>query len=134
AGERVEDPTSHPATAGIAASLAELYDMQHDPELAAELTYASPSSGEPVGLSFLETITKEDLQRRSRMHKLWADSSMGFIGRSPDYLNVNLMAIARAATYFAQNDQRFGANVSRYYEYVRENDLCLTHALTNPQV
>ena len=134
AGERVEDPTSHPATAGIARSLAELYDLQHDPELTADLTYTSPSSGEPVGLSFLETTTKDDLRRRSKMHKLWADSSMGFIGRSPDYLNVNLMAIARAASYFAQNDQRFGDNVDRYYQYVRENDLCLTHALTNPQV
>src|SRR5690554_4875260 len=81
-GERVDDPTTHPATAGIAGSIAELYDLQHDPELAAELTYASPSSGEPVGLSFLETTTKDDLRRRSRMHKLWADSSMGFIGRS----------------------------------------------------
>ena len=133
-GERVTDPTSHPATAGIARSIAALYDLQHDPELSDQLTYESPSSGDRVGLSFLETTTKDDLRRRSRMHKAWADASLGFIGRSPDYLNVNLMAVARAASYFERNDPRFGDNVRRYYEHVREHDLCLTHALTNPQV
>src|SRR5690606_37610218 len=33
-----------------------------------------------------------------------------------------------------QNDPRFGENMRHYYEHVRENDLCLTHALTNPPV
>src|SRR5690554_272367 len=133
-GERVEDPTTHPATASIARSIAELYDLQHQPELVDVMTYESPSSGERVGLSFMETTTREDLTRRSRMHKVWADHSLGFIGRSPDYLNVNLMAAARAADYFAQNDPRFGENIRNYYRHVRDNDLCLTHALTNPQV
>jgi len=133
-GERVEDPTTHPATASIARSIAELYDLQHQPELVDVMTYESPSSGERVGLSFMETTTREDLTRRSEMHKVWADHSLGFIGRSPDYLNVNLMAAARAQSYFERCDPRFGENIRRYYEYVRENDLCLTHALTNPQV
>lgn len=133
-GQKVEDPTTHPATANVARSIAHLYDLQHRPELVDTMTYDSPSSGERVGMSFLEPTSREDLHRRARMHKVWADASLGFIGRSPDYLNVNLMAAARAAPYFEQNDPRFGGNMRRYYEYVRENDLCLTHALTNPQV
>jgi len=133
-GERITDPTAHPATAGAARSIAALYDLQHRPDLRDRLTYESPSSGERVGISFMETTTTEDLQRRSAMHKTWADASLGFIGRSPDYLNVNVMAAARAASYFEQNDPRFGDNARNYYLYARENDLCLTHALTNPQV
>lgn len=132
-GERVKDPTTHPATAGIARSIAELYDLQHRRDLEGVMTYEVEGVGR-VGMSFLETRTKEDLKRRSRMHKVWADHSLGFIGRSPDYLNVNLMAAARAADYFAQCDPRFGENIKNYYRYVRDNDLCLTHALTNPQV
>jgi 4-hydroxyphenylacetate 3-monooxygenase len=132
-GERVKDPTTHPATAGIARSIAELYDLQHRRDLVDVMTYEVEGVGR-VGMSFLETTTKEDLRRRSRMHKVWADHSLGFIGRSPDYLNVNLMAAARAADYFAQNDPRFGENIRNYYRHVRDNDLCLTHALTNPQV
>ena len=133
-GERITDPTAHPATAGAARSIAALYDLQHRPDLRDRLTYESPSSGERVGISFMETTTTEDLQRRSAMHKTWADASLGFIGRSPDYLNVNVMAAARAASYFEQNDPRFGDNARNYYLHARENDLCLTHALTNPQV
>lgn len=133
-GERVEDPTTHAAMAAVARSIADLYDLQLEPHLQDVMTYQSPSSGERVGMSFLETTSEGDLQRRAEMHKVWADYSLGFIGRSPDYLNVNLMAAARAASYFEQCDPRFGENIKRYYEYVRENDLCLTHALTNPQV
>lgn len=133
-GERVKDPTTHPATAGIARSIAELYDLQHRRDLVDVMTYRLDDGDGRAGMSFIETRTKEDLKRRSRMHKVWADHSLGFIGRSPDYLNVNLMAAARAADYFAQNDPRFGENIRNYYRYVRDNDLCLTHALTNPQV
>ncbi len=130
-GERVADPTTHPATANAAASIAHLYDLQHRPELIDTMTYPSPTTGERVGLSFLEPSSRWDLERRARMHKVWADASLGFIGRSPDYLNVNLMAAARAAAYFGG---RYGEHMRAYYEHVRENDLCLTHALTNPQV
>ena len=76
----------------------------------------------------------EPLERRAKFHKRWADYCLGYMGRTPDYMNVNLMAAARAAEYFSENDPRFGENMRRYYEYVRENDLVLTHALTNPQV
>jgi len=55
------------------------------------------------------------------------------MGRSPDYLNRAAMAFAAAAEYCGQNDPRFADNVRRYYELVRERDLCLTHTLINPQ-
>ena len=51
-GERVKDVTTHPGLAGGARAIAALYDMQHDPAFRAEMTYTSPSTGEPVGLSF----------------------------------------------------------------------------------
>ena len=133
-GEQVADPTTHPATAGMAKSLAALYDLQHRPELVDTMTYESPTSGDRVGMSFIVPETVEDLQRRSVMHKVWADASLGFIGRSPDYINVNLMAAGMAPTYFEQCDPRFGKHVTDYYVHVREHDLALTHALTNPQV
>ena len=132
-GERVGDPTMHPAFRNIVRSVATLYDMQHDPALRDEMTYISPSSGEPVGLSFITPRAPDDLARVRKMMKRWADYSGGMMGRSPDYLNRALMAYAAAADYMTANDSRFGDNVRRYYEYVRERDLCLTHTLINPQ-
>ena len=132
-GQQVEDVTRHPAFRNVIRSLAALHDMQHDPALREEMTYVSPSSGQRVGLSFLVPRSREDLARVRAMMKRWADYSGGMMGRTPDYLNRSLMAYATAADYCAENDPRFGDNIRRYYEYVREHDLVLTHTLINPQ-
>ena len=133
-GERVTDPTTHPSTRNAVNSLAALYDMQHSPELVEKMTVTSPTSGDLVGRSFGIPRSKEDLCRRSEMHKVWADASLGHMGRTPDYMNVNVMAAGTAGEYFAQIQPRFGENIANYFEYVRENDLTLTHALTSPQI
>jgi 4-hydroxyphenylacetate 3-monooxygenase len=131
--ERVADPTQHPAFRNVVASLAALYDMQHDPALRDAMTYVSPSSGERVGLSFITPRSHDDLVHVREMMKRWADFSGGMMGRAPDYLNRAVMAFGAAADYCGANDPRFGQNARRYYEYVRERDLCLTHTLINPQ-
>ena len=54
-GEKVEGKiTEHPAFRNIAQSMAHLYDMQHDPHLQPDMTYRSPSTGNLVGLSFMQ--------------------------------------------------------------------------------
>jgi 4-hydroxyphenylacetate 3-monooxygenase len=131
--ERINDVTAHPALCRGAQSVAHLYDMQCDPSQIDEMTYVSPSSGDRVGLSHIQPRSRQDLERRSRMMLAWARWSGGMLGRSPDYLNANVAAAAAAAGFFAQNDARFGENMRRYYEHVRENDLALTHTLINPQ-
>jgi 4-hydroxyphenylacetate 3-monooxygenase len=133
-GQLVEDPTQHPKTRNAVRSLAALYDLQYQDDIVDVMTFESPSSGDRVGRSFVVPESTDDLRRRSEMHKVWADASLGHMGRSPDYMNVNVMAAGMAGDYFEQVDQRFGQNIKHYFEYVRENDLALTHALTNPQV
>jgi 4-hydroxyphenylacetate 3-monooxygenase len=132
-GEHVADVTAHPALRNGVRSIAALYDMQHDPTLKDEMTYISPSTGDPVGLSFIIARTRQDLEQRSQMMLRWARASCGMMGRSPDFLNVNFAAWAAAANYFAQNRPAFKTNVVRYYEYIREHDLTLTHSLINLQ-
>ena len=132
-GERVKDVTTHPALSNGVQTLARLYDMQHDPEIADQMTYKSPTTGDQVGLSFILPKTPEDLQRRHTMMSNWARVSCGMMGRSPDFMNVNIMAMAAAGDYFAQNRPEFKKNIQDYYEHVRENDLVLTHTLLNLQ-
>src|SRR5947209_14063603 len=76
AGERVENVVDHPAFTGAARTLASLYDLQYEPELRAEMLYDSPSSGEPVGISFLEPHSADDIVLRRRMIKRWADATL----------------------------------------------------------
>lgn len=133
-GERITTGVAeHPVFRGVTRSIAALYDMQHDPDLAEEMTYASPSTGDRVGLSFLTPRTLEDLARRRRMMQRWHESTAGMMGRSADYLNSCLMALAAGADFLGQEDHRFAENARRYYEYVREHDLLLTHTLITPQ-
>ena len=133
-GERVSDVTTDPRFAGAAQSLAELYDMQHDPALVARMTFRSPTSGERVGLSFIEPRTVDDLIRRRDMVKIWMDASCGMFGRSPDFMNIFVTAFASAADEFGHKDRRFAENLRTYHERIRENDICITHTLVNPQV
>jgi 4-hydroxyphenylacetate 3-monooxygenase len=124
----------HPAYRNVVRSYAELFDLQHDPAVRDILTYPSPTSGEPVGTSFLTPRTPADLAKRRAAAKVWAEYSNGMLGRTGDYLNSALMALASAADWFAQASPAFGENIRRYYEKVREEDLLCTHTLIPPQV
>ncbi len=132
-GQIVEDVTRFPGLRRGAESIAALYDMQQDSKLAPEMTYSSPGTGDPVGLSFIMPTSAEDLARRRVMMSHWARTSYGMMGRTPDFLNVSIMAMAGAGDYFARNRPEFKQNIINYYEYIRENDLTLTHTLVNLQ-
>ena len=132
-GKKVKDVTTHPGLRNGVQTMAKLLDMQHAPELRDEMTFDSPSTGNRVGLSFLTPKTIGDLERRRVMMHHWARTTCGMMGRSPDFMNVNMMAMASAGDYFAQNRPEFKQNIQNYYEHIRENDLVLTHTLLNLQ-
>ena len=92
----------HPAFRNVVRSYADLYDMQHDPAFRDILTYPSPATGEPVATSFLQPRTPDDLTKRHQAFKAWADRSLGMLGRTGDYLNSALMALASAEGWFGQ--------------------------------
>ena len=123
----------HPAFRNVVRTYAGLFDAQHAPEYRNILTYPSPTTGDPVATSFLIPRTQEDLAKRSQAFKVWADASQGMLGRTGDYLNSALMALASAADWFGQTDTAFARNIVAYYEKVREEDLLCTHTLIPPQ-
>lgn len=132
-GERITaGAADHPALRNLCRTYAALYDLQHQPEHRDAMTYASPTSGERVGISFLQPRTRADLERRREGMSHWHRYSGGLLGRTADYLNSAVMAMAAASGWFTEADPRFGDNIRNYYEYVRENDLLLTHTLINP--
>jgi 4-hydroxyphenylacetate 3-monooxygenase len=132
-GERVRDVTRHPGLSGGVKAVARLYDMQHEPKLKKVMTYKSPSTGERVGRSFSNPKTREELETRSQMMLNWARATCGMMGRSPDFMNVTFAAWGAAHEFFGEKRPEFGENMRRYYEYLRENDVTLTHALINLQ-
>src|SRR5262249_690485 len=130
-GERVTDVTTHPAMKGGVHTLARLYDLQWEkPEVS---LYDSPTSGNKVARSFMMPRTREELTSITRAMKVGEDRRFGMMGRVPDYINRAMTGYAAGAKFLAEADPRFGDNAIRYYEYLRESDLCLTHTLIPPQ-
>lgn len=132
-GERVKDVTTHPRLRGAALTIAELYAMQHRPELQGRLSFVLDATGERIGYSHIQPRTRDDLVRRREMIKLWADENGGMLGRTPDFMNLMFAGYAAAHEYFARGGAQFGENIRRYTERLRRQDLCLTHTLVHPQ-
>ncbi len=129
-GERVGEVTSHPAFRNCARSIASLYDLQLErPE---QMTYRTDDGGRS-GLSFIQPKSIEELRKRSRMMAAWANFSGGMLGRTPDYLNASIAAMAAARDFFSASDPRFGDNIANYYLEARKHDWCATHTLVNPR-
>ena len=112
-------------------TLARLYDLQW--QHADKTLFDSPSSGRKVARSFMLPKTHEELRSISVAMKVWEDHTHGMMGRVPDYINRAMSGYAAGAAFLGEADPRFGANAIRYHEYLRENDLCLTHTLIPPQ-
>ncbi|MFD0049855.1 4-hydroxyphenylacetate 3-monooxygenase, oxygenase component [Actinomycetes bacterium NPDC127524] len=131
-GKRVDDVTGHPGLKGVVKSMAKLYDLQYEkPEI---MLFNSPASGEKIGITFMQPKTIDEIIQRRQAIQEWAITSCGLMGRSPDYLNAEVMAMGASSSFFAEGDPMFAENAKLYYEYARENDISLTHTLIHPQV
>ncbi|MED1796729.1 4-hydroxyphenylacetate 3-hydroxylase N-terminal domain-containing protein [Brevibacillus nitrificans] len=133
-GERVTDVTQYPAFRRPIEAIAKLYDMKHDPRHQATLTFPSPTTGDLCDICFMPPKNAEELRKKTEAYKLFAKSTYGVMGRSPEFMNAHIMGIAESSKFFGKWGQQFEDNMNRYFEYVRENDLFLTHALGTPQI
>jgi 4-hydroxyphenylacetate 3-monooxygenase len=131
-GTRVKDVTEDPRLCRAARSIAALYDLQSRADLRERMTFKSPATGKDVGMAFMQPKSSQDLVRRREAFKVWSDYGCGMVGRAPDFLSAIITGFASAHAYFAQGGEAYGENILRYHADARENDWCLTHALSKP--
>lgn len=133
-GELVSDVTAYAPFRRILRTVAALYDTEHSDEYRDLLTFRSPSSRESVSLSFLMAESADDVKRIARAYEVWSDENGGMLGRNPHAVHAYVTGFAEIHDLIGKREGRFGENILRYHEYVRENDLYLTHVLVDPQV
>lgn len=133
-GEYVSDVATHPAFRGAVESIARVYDLANDPENADVMTFPSPVTGAPVNLSYLIPRSEDDLRRRRVALRKSAEQTLGLMGRGPEHVAGFLAGWAGRADVFAAGGQRFADNVTRFYEYARDNDLYCSYAIVPPQI
>ena len=132
-GKKVDDVTTHPALAGFAKSLAEIYDLQHDPAHGERLTMKSPSTGDVVSLGYLLPQSTEDLIRVRHMTEFLQQRCGGVAARLPHYMATMLVSLYDLREVLGREDPAFTNNIVQYFEHCREKDLCLTVAFGDPQ-
>lgn len=129
-GERVGSPAEHPAFAGAARTLAEIFDLQH--EAAADCLMADPETGETISVSHMIPRSLADLERRHRCLARISEHSVGLMGRTPDYMNVTFAGFAgRADEWAAAGNERGADNLLRYQRVIARKDLALTHTIVH---
>ena len=134
-GEEIKGKISeHPAFKGVLETKASLYDLQNDPVLKDNMIFLLPEHEAPIGLSFLQPKTKEDLVRRRKMMEHWAGFTNGLMGRSPDYMNTAIMSFASSYSLLNDRENCFPENIKSLYERAMEQDLSFTHTFITPQV
>jgi 4-hydroxyphenylacetate 3-monooxygenase len=132
-GERVDDVATHPALAGGAATIARVFDLQH--EKADACLMPDPETGEPINASHMIPRSREDLERRHRCLQTIAEFTVGLMGRTPDYMNVTYAGFAGRADEWAVNGNDTGAaNLIAYQKFLRRNDIALTHTIVQPTI
>ncbi len=123
-GEKVDDVTTHPAFRNAARSMAAIYDMK-----AAIPEYSFTEKGERYSAYFLRAKTKDDLVKRTRLHRAIADLSHGLLGRSPDHVSSFVTGMAMNPLVFG----KYAGNLERYYEHMRREDIYGVYAVIPPQ-
>ena len=85
-GERVKDVTTHPAFRNAAASVAQLYDALHKPEMQDSLCWGTDTgSGGYTHKFFRVAKSADDLRQQRDAIAEWSRLSYGWMGRTPDY-------------------------------------------------
>lgn len=132
-GRRVDDVTSFPEFQAAIKSIADLYDLQHDPRHREVLVTDIAEIGE-AGRAFEIPRTLDHLRLKREAYMVWARANCGMVGRSPDFLNVMLAALAAKRSFFAEASPAGADAMVNYWKHVAKNDLFLTHALLDPQL
>lgn len=131
--DKVSDVASHPAFAGAASGLAAVFDLQH--QYADDCLIPDPETGEPINASHLIPRSREDILRRHKALQRTAEHTVGFMGRTPDYMNVTYAGFAGRSDEWGANGNEAGAErLVKYQKFLRRNDISLTHTIIHPTV
>jgi 4-hydroxyphenylacetate 3-monooxygenase len=122
--EKVGDVTSHPAFRNGARTVAAIYDLK-----AADARFSFVERGQKYSSYFLRAKSREDLEKRTELHRAIAHATHGLLGRSPDHVASFVTGMAMNASVFGP----FEKNLLSYYEEMRRDDLYAAYAVVPPQ-
>ncbi len=133
-GERISDPTRHPAFMNGARTIARLFDYAAAPENRDRMTFTSPDTGGPVWRCFQIPHTHEDLRAKRLAAEGWAEQTFGLMGRTPDHVANFFAGYAAKPRFFARGGIGYAENVTKFYKHIRDNHKYVVYAIVPPQI
>jgi 4-hydroxyphenylacetate 3-monooxygenase len=133
-GERISDPTGHPAFRQGAKQIAELYDFAFAPENIESMTYLEPDTGKRALRCYQIPKNKEDLSAKRIAAEKWAEQTFGLMGRTPDHVANFFTGYAAKPSVFAKSGPQYAERVVNFYKYLRDNHLYVAYAIVPPQI
>jgi 4-hydroxyphenylacetate 3-monooxygenase len=131
-GERIEDVTTHPATAGGIDLLAAGYDAQHDPETRDLLTFER-EDGARVSKAWMVPRTKEDLKSRRESIEFLAMQNFGIFGRQLDMIASTQVGLTAFSHLIEENNPEFVPNIGGYLKDAAERNVLMAAPVADPQ-
>jgi hypothetical protein len=104
-----------------------MYDLKAAPENRDRFSFEE--NGQRYSAYFLRARTREDLEKRTGLHRAIAQSSYGLWGRSPDHVSAFVTGMSTNAAVFGP----YADNLMKYYEHMRQHDIYATYAVIPPQ-
>jgi 4-hydroxyphenylacetate 3-monooxygenase oxygenase component len=129
AGKRIDNVTTHPGFSGTIQTLADLYDKQHSPEYRDIMTLEQ--EGERISYSYLPPRNAGDLARKRRNIEFWSEQTLGQMGRYPDFVAQLIIGLLDWTHVIEKHNRQWAENARVFYRHASQNDLCVTHALTD---
>lgn len=129
-GKRVESITDHPELSPIAQTVADVYDLHHNPKLAPQLT-CTLETGRTISASYRPLDSREAIAERRKTIDFWARRSGGVAGRLPDYQAIINSGLHDMRQVLAAGNPQWADNISNWFKMVRDHDLLQTHAFAD---
>src|SRR3954452_7466754 len=132
-GERVKDVTTHPAFRPIVSLRARLYDMAHEAQHAAAMSYVDPGSGERCNLALKLPKTQQDWHDKRAYVDTQLNEVGGVVVRVGDETIGELWSLWDGKAVLDEIDPKFSQNVERHIMRVLTTDPFHVSANTDPK-
>jgi 4-hydroxyphenylacetate 3-monooxygenase len=131
-GERIDDVTTHSATAGGVATVGRMFDAQHDEASRDVLTHIR-ADGARVPNSYFLPRTKEEIAFRREGIEYHARQTFGTHARGMDMIANFIVGMLSEYPSFARACPDFAENIGSYRQYAEENNIFLAETIIDPQ-
>ena len=128
--ELINDVTTHPYFRQAAKTVANIYDVKCDPKNLA--ITSCEENGERYSTHWHRPQTQADLRKRTKHHKVIANSTFGFFGRSPDHVAGLITGLATKPEVLDRAGPNYRENLLREWNRMKREDTYIVYAVIPP--